>query len=349
VTSAPKTSQAIEEAPVCSIQPIQQTLPPGETFTRCVAGGIVGREIFTTATVQLGGKTVAQGPCALIAPVELAEMPPASVTAAYLSDASGDGLCQPGETCSLLVDVQNLRDSNYLDPVGRLTSVPDGFNPLAVAFAHDLSSYPDLPALVGTGSCEVAPELSPQRNLTAFEFTLPAGHDADVGRVFGLELRDQGGNGAAVDLPFVIGIGAACDPGADLDGETYDGLAGLLDPVNVQLVPRGNPVGYSTSSLSRNNTLPLKLRLGCGGRTLRGDEIDPPPEIVELVHATLGPQPLVNINADNNANPSNPFFACGTSRCEYQLRTKDMPLGVYVIGIKMPDSRVFQAGFTVTP
>jgi hypothetical protein len=309
----------------------------------------VGREVFTTATIQIDGQTVSQGPCALIAPVEPAEVPQASVTGAFVIDTSGDGLCQPGETCSLYVDVLNLRDSSQVNPVARVTSEPDAFNPLDLVFQHDLSSYPDLPALAGTGSCEVAPELAPQRNLAAFQFTVPAAQAPDVGRVFNLELRDQGGAGAAVDLPFVLGIGATCDPNAALDGETYDQLAGLLDPVNARLVPKGNPVVHAAGTFNQNKTIPLKLRLGCGSRTLAPEEIDPQPQIVEMLHATLGPQPLTSINGANGANPSDPFFLCGTSRCEYQLRTKDLPAGAYVISIKMPDSRVFQAGFTVVP
>jgi hypothetical protein len=346
---AAKVAQAVEEAPVCDIQPIQQVLAPGESFTRCVTGGPVGREVFTVATVQMDGNKVATGPCALIAPVALAETPPAVVAGAFLTDTSGDGLCQPGETCSLFVDVQNLLPSTYTSPVGHLSSAPDAFNPLDITFLQGVSSYPDLPALTETGSCEVAPVLNPQRNLIAFQFTLPSGQVPDVGRVFGLELRDQGGAGAPVDLPFVIGIGAACDPNAVLDGETYDGVDGFLEPVTVQLVPRGNPVLQAPGTFNQTKTMPLKLRLTCGSRTLGPADLAFTPEIVELRHATLGPVPLTDINAGNNANPSDPFFVCGASRCEFQLRTRSLPVGEIVISVKMPDSRVFQAGFTVTP
>ena len=348
-TRSAKVAQAIEEAPVCDIQPIQQVLAPGESFTRCVTGGPVGREVFTTATVQLNGNNVAVGPCALIAPVPLSEVPPAAVAGAFLTDTSGDGLCQPGETCSLFVDVQNLLPSTYTSPVAHLSSAPDAFNPLEITFLSDVASYPDLPALTGTGSCEVAPLLAPQRGLTAFQFTVPSGQAPDVGRLFSVELRDQGGTGPAIDLPFVIGIGQACNPNAVLDGETYDGLVGLLEPVSVQLVPRGNPVLQAAGTYNQTKTMPLKLRLTCGSRTLGPADLAFTPEIVEIRHATLGPIPLSDINAANNANPSDPFFVCGASRCEFQLRTRSLPVGDHVISIKMPDSRVFQAGFTVTP
>ena len=132
----------------------------------CIRDSPVGREVFTTATVQMNGNTVAVGPCALIAPVTLAEIPPAAVAGAYVTDTSGDGLCQPGETCSLFVDVQNLLPSIYASPVAHLSSAPDAFNPLEITFLHDVASYPDLPALTETGSCEVAPagrDSSPRR------------------------------------------------------------------------------------------------------------------------------------------------------------------------------------------
>jgi hypothetical protein len=99
--------------------------------------------------------------------------------------------------------------------------------------------------------------------------------------------------------------------------------------------------------LSSGSNVPLKLRLKCGASTLDPENIDPTPEIVSIVHETLGAQPLESINADNNSNPNDPFFACGESRCEFGLRTVDLPLGTYVIGIRMADSRVFVAGFTL--
>jgi hypothetical protein len=77
--------------------------------------------------------------------------------------------------------------------------------------------------------------------------------------------------------------------------------------------------------------------------------IDPSPEIVALVHDTLGPQSLEGINGDNNANPDDPSFSCGSSSCDYQFRTEHLEVGDYVISIQMPDTRVFQAGFTLRP
>ena len=68
-----------------------------------------------------------------------------------------------------------------------------------------------------------------------------------------------------------------------------------------------------------------------------------------LAHDTLGPQSLEGINGDNNANPDDPSFSCGSSSCDYQFRTEHLEVGDYVMSIQMPDTRVFQAGFTLRP
>jgi hypothetical protein len=67
------------------------------------------------------------------------------------------------------------------------------------------------------------------------------------------------------------------------------------------------------------------------------------------VHTVLGPQSLLGINGDNNANPDSPIFSCSLSSCDFQFRTDQLPVGTYIIGIQMPDTRVFRAGFTISP
>jgi hypothetical protein len=95
----------------------------------------------------------------------------------------------------------------------------------------------------------------------------------------------------------------------------------------------------------------LKLALGCGGVALSGGLINPRPQIVSLEHTTLGPQSLLGINGDNNANPDNPLFSCASTgtTCDFQFRTEQLPSGTYIIGVQMPDTRVFKAGFTIGP
>jgi len=342
---------AVVEAPVCDLEPVEQILEDGESLTLCQSGAIVGKEVFTTATVLMDGQKVGQGPCAQIVPapeVIIPEFLP-SPTAVFLTDTSGDGLCQPGETCEMFISVQNLGTASFLNPVATLSSPADGFNPLALSFSSDTSGYPDFPAFTTPGDCDSPPLLDPKTNFMEFVFTVPAEQDPDVGRVFVLNFQGDLGTDTVVEMPIVIGIGSACDPLTDIDGETYDRLLGLQSPVNAKLVPEGNPVNFSKKRFNLGSTVPMKLQLGCGSVTLGSSGIDPSPEIVALVHDTLGPQSLEGINGDNNANPDDPFFSCGSSSCDYQFRTEHLEVGDYVISIQMPDTRVFQAGFTLRP
>ncbi|HXV74743.1 MAG TPA: hypothetical protein VD788_00360 [Candidatus Polarisedimenticolaceae bacterium] len=347
--AATRGLQAIE-APVCDLEPLEMTIEDGETFSRCLDGARIGKEVFTTAQIQRDGEIIGGGPCAVIVPDTQAVIPPflpAPVDVDVL-DQSGDGLLQPGESGTLWLTVANLGDSPFDDPVAVLSSPPDSFNPAPVVFANDASAYGGFPAFVENGDCTNEPQFESRTNLVGFEVTIPEEQEADVGRVFQLSLEGSA-DGPAVVMPVVIGIGAQCDPAVTLDGETFDGLAGFLEPVNAMLRPRNGDPQFSPGDFNRGKTVPLKMRLICGERTLGPTEIDPTPEIVGLVHDSLGPQPLAAINADNGANPDNPFFVCGTNRCEFQLRTTDLPVGDLVIEVKLPDSRVFHAGFTLRP
>ena len=109
-------------------------------------------------------------------------------------------------------------------------------------------------------------------------------------------------------------------------------------------------VSFSSQLQNQGSTVPLKLRLTCGSEILGSEDINPAPEIVALVGVTTGPvDPLDNINGANGANPADPRFSCGTNRCEYQLRTEDLLPDDYIVSIEMPDTRIFEAGFTVVP
>jgi hypothetical protein len=121
--------------------------------------------------------------------------------------------------------------------------------------------------------------------------------------------------------------------------------------VKTRLVPPGTPVNFASGSYNQGSTIPLKLSLGCGGVLLPGATINPRPQIVSLDHTVLGPQSLLGINGDNNANPDSPIFSCASTgtTCDFQFRTDQLPIGTYIIGVKMPDTRVFRAGFTIGP
>jgi hypothetical protein len=159
---------------------------------------------------------------------------------------------------------------------------------------------------------------------------------------------DVAGGPTTVDMPVVIGIGDACDPALDLDGGTYDGLEGFLSPVNAKLVPTSYPPITAPATVNQGSNVPLKLRLKCGSHTLQPAEMELTPQIVRLVHDTLGDLPLADIK-DSNSNPDDPFFDCGTNRCEFGLRTVGFPAGTITVSVRMPDSRVFHASITLVP
>ena len=340
-----------DPTPICTFQdPIAQTVPDGGSFTQCQSGGPVAQEVFTTASITIDGRSVGSGPCAVLIPVspDILDNVHATTTSVILLDESGDGLLQPGEQTDILIELLNIGPA-LLNPMGVLSSPPDGFNPLDLTVLTDTAFFPDFPELTDFGDCDNPPNVQPQLSLTAYTIVLPDDQEPNVGRVFNLHVDGNDGVPVEFDVPFVLGIGESCDSSTRSNKEKYDGLEGFLNPLDVHLVPRGNPVNYSSHNTNRGSNVPLKLKLKCGRATLTGAEIDPSPEIVSIVHETLGAQPRTNINGDNNSNPDDPLFVCGTSRCEYGLRTADLPAGIYVIGIKMPDSRVFEAGFTIDP
>jgi hypothetical protein len=340
----------VVEAPVCGINPVAQEILDGESFTLCQTGAVVGREIFTEATVMKDGKTVGRGPCALIVPapeVIVGAFEPSAVSLT-LADESGDGLLQPGETAEAWIEILNLGTGDMLNPVATLSSPPDQFNPLAVTVVSDTSMYGDFPALDNPADCGTAPQLEPRTNVDGFVLTIPPGQESDIGRVFKVTLQgDVGGSPMTVDMPIVIGIGGVCDPAAP-DGERYDGLEGFLSPIDVKLVPTSYPANTAPGTVNQGSNVPLKLRLTCGGQTLDPDDIELTPQIVRIVHDTLGDLSLANIK-DSNSNPDDPFFDCGTSRCEFGLRTSGFPVGTITVSVRMPDSRIFHASVTLVP
>jgi hypothetical protein len=343
-TTRPRTLDVVE-APVCELAPIEQVIPPGGTYTQTETGGRFGKEIQTSVSIAVDGVTVAQGPCPLIVPVTDVDtsgviLSPISVA---LQDSSGDGLCQPGEArCDFFITVSDLGDTACQNPVATLTSPPDDLDPNPITFLNGTSIYPSLPAYPGDGV-----PLAKGTNATAFSITTLASQLPDVGRPFYMNVTCAN-QAAPVVMPITLGIGSACDPGA-LDGRTYDQLIGFQAPVKARLVPAGTPINFSTGNFNQGSTIPLKLSLGCGGLILSDTQINPKPRIVSLDNTVLGPMSLLGINGDNNANPDNPAFSCSSSACDFEFRTAQLPVGTYIIGVQMPDTRIFRAGLTVSP
>jgi len=172
-----------------------------------------------------------------------------------------------------------------------------------------------------------------------FTVSLPEGQDEDVGRRFVLDFTGDVGTDAPGAVPFVIGLGGSCDPAEELHGETYDGLQGLLSPVNAPLVPEGHGVSVPSKSFRRGSTLPLKVRLTCGSQIIPETAIDPPPELVAIESFDGGTAPPLS------AVTSDPFFVCDPNLCKLELKTTPFARGRYVVGIEMPDGKIYRAGF----
>jgi hypothetical protein len=350
--STTAAAATVVEAPVCEfLDPIvTMTIPDGGSFTQCQSGALVGREVFTRTTVVRDGAVAGVGPCAVIVPAPdttINDFEP-TTSSIVVIDESGDGLLQPGEEADLYVEVLNVGPLPLTNPVATISSPPDQFNPEPVMVLSGSVLFPEFPEFTDVADCNTPPVLEPQMTQTPFTIVVPENQDSDVGRVFTINIQGDNGQQVNVDLPVVIGIGEKCDL-TKLNGEAYDGVEGFLSPLDSRLVPKGAPIVYSSANLNQGSNVPLKFRVTCDGVTLNEAAIDPKPQIVELVHDTLGPQPLMNINADNNSNPDDPFFDCSTNRCEFGLRTEMLPDGTYVITIQLADSRVFQGGFTIVP
>jgi hypothetical protein len=261
--------------------------------------------------------------------------------------------------CNYYISLDNVGDTECANPVATLSSLPDEFNTTEVVFLNDTSAYPSWPGWPPGGGVP----LESLTNLTAFSIETPAEQGVNVGRRF--ELRVNCANlEEDVVTPVVIGIGNVCDPETDLDGQSYDDVDGFRWPVSAQLVLEGGPVDFSPWRFKKGLPIPLLIQLRCGDLVLGDQHIEPNPEIIAVVHETLGPQPLDNItwhfgDPPEVVNPEHPRFECAVApedddgwpfpitQCRYWLRTTKLPVGKYVISVRMPDARVFQAGITI--
>ncbi|TDI13767.1 MAG: hypothetical protein E2P04_02620 [Acidobacteria bacterium] len=336
---------ALEEAALCDLNPISQIIPDGATFTQPLATARYGREGPATVVIELANGQTATGPCPVVVPVQNASTEGVilSPVAVATNDFSGNFSCEANEPwCDYLITAVNVGDSPCINPLATLSSPPNQFNPNTIVFNNALSPYSSWPAYPGEGL-----PLQENTNTVAFSIT-PTNQAPGHARPFLLTVECMNLQDPVL-MPIALGFGEACDPATDLDGQTFDGIDGLRPPVDAALVPQGRPVNFSDGNFNHGSTIPMTIRLSCGAMALGDAQIDPHPQIVGLVHESLGPQSLQEINGRNNANPDDPLFSCSDTLCDYQFRTEKLPSGTYVISIQLPDSRVFDAGFTIGP
>jgi serine protease len=123
------------------------------------------------------------------------------------------------------------------------------------------------------------------------------------------------------------------------------GIEGLFPPM-ASLVPEGELVPVPDRAFKQGSTLPLKLRMYCGG-TLLTDADVAPPRIVALAKSG-DPIDLATVDVDaGGANDNGTLLRFSDGNWIYSLSTKALASGTYVITIELPDSRRFNAGFVL--
>ena len=355
----------VDEAPVCTVDPGAESIPPGGSTTICRPGGVLFKEV--ASAVSVCGDTIPgpDGTCAdgisnvstgsfmrFIPDTETvigdAFVTPFAVQVS--SDDTMDGLIQPGETVSLIIKVVNAGPMPIVGASATLLASPvdltdDGIsNPVTMSIVDAISSYGTIPGTEPSQNCEPV-TLQPVGNQTAFRVTVPADHPGDTSSPFTLHFTGTvNGSPFSADMPIALGIADRCVYA--LATGDYDGLDGLQNPME-RLVPDGDPVVYPSKTFNAGQTRPLKVRLLCGGAELFGGQVEAP-QIVGLSEATRGPLDIraLSLNADS-PNPDDPFFRWSDTsvRWIYNMRTSEIGTGVFTLKIRIAGRKDYVAGF----
>lgn len=354
----------VEEAPVCQIDAGTETIPPGGSTTVCRPGGLLFREVASVVSVcgdgipgptgacQDGVSNVASGTF-----MRLVQDTETVVGDVYLtpnavhvmSDTSMDGLLQPGESASLVIDVVNAGPGMMTGASATWIATPvdltdDGVsNPVTMGIVVGTSSYGTILGTQPSPDCGPV-VFNPAANSVAFQVNVPVAHPGDTSHPFKLRFTGTVNGGPfTMDVPLVVGIADTCDPAAAT--RDYDGLDGLRHPM-ARLVPTGDPVPFPDKSFNAGQTRPLKLRALCGGVNLRGADVDAP-EIVGLSEATRGPLDIGSLNLNDDANSNDPFFRWNDSTQQwiYNMRTSQLGTGRFTLTIRIAGRKDYVTGF----
>ncbi len=354
----------VADTPVCQVNPSTTTIPPGGTSTACRPGGALFKEVATAVSVcgdtipgpdgtcGDGVSKVTSGTFMRLVPdtsksIGDAYLTPESVH--VLSDSSGDGLLQPGESASFVVDVLNVgpfsvtgASASLVAPLVDLTD--DGLsNPVAITVVSGTSSYGTIAGTPSTTDCS-PPALQPAGNLVPFQVTVPASHPGDTSHPFSLSFTGAAnGHPFSMNVPLALGIAHLCNYNAGL--RDYDGIDGLSSPME-KLVPAGDPVPFPGKAFNAGQTRPLKLRMSCGGVVLRGSDVDAP-QITGLSEATRGPIDFATLRVNSDSLSSDPFFRWNDSTQQwiYNLDTNPLGTGVFTMTIRIAGRKDYVTGF----
>jgi hypothetical protein len=121
------------------------------------------------------------------------------------------------------------------------------------------------------------------------------------------------------------------------------GVEGLLPPL-AALAPEGGLLDLPSRAFKRGSTLPLKLRMSCGATALTADDVAAP-RIVSLILFD-DPVPLATIDPDaGEANDNGVFFRYSEPNWVYNLSSRNLEVGTYIVVIELPDGRRLAASF----
>ncbi len=358
-----------EDTPTCTVDASVQTVPPGGSQTTCHPGGGLFKETPTAIQVCGDGIPGVDGTCGAGAtkittgtfnrfvPDPTHTAGNAFVTPAgihVVSDTTGDGLLEPGETGTIVVDVVNAGLLNITDAHGTLQAplidlTDDGVsNPVGLTLGTGAASFGTIFGTPLATSCTAPPSQTASSN-PGFPITVPPNHPGDSAHPLVLSVTGTVDGGPfAMDVPLSLGIADRCDPTAHT--RDFDSLDGLSNPM-AKLVPLGDPVIFPSSPFSAGSTRPLKLRVGCGGTSLDDKSVDAP-EIVGLSEETRGDLDiqLLNLNGDGN-NPNDPFFRFNNtlvgSQWTYSMKTTLIGKGRFTLKIKIAGKKVYATGFVL--
>jgi len=149
-------------------------------------------------------------------------------------------------------------------------------------------------------------------------------------------------------ITLVVNDGHGDSEPDEVDITITVGVYGFLPPLDslvLSLVLEGEDAAPPPrKAFKQGRTLPLKLQLSCGNTVFSGTDVTPP-KIVGLAWQNSASD-LETIDMDSGeANDSGPYFRFSDPIWVYNLSTRDLRIGTYVISIEMPDGRLFSGTF----
>jgi hypothetical protein len=123
-------------------------------------------------------------------------------------------------------------------------------------------------------------------------------------------------------------------------------VEGLLSPLAALAPEDSGLVPLPGKAFKQGSTLPLKLRMSCGATALTAADVAPP----RIVALTLFDDPILLTTIDPDAGEANDnglLFRYSEPNWIYNLSSRDLATGTYILVIELPDGRRFAASFVL--